>query len=210
MRKLTIALAATAGAALLSVGAVYAQGGGAPQPPGKADPSLVTGGTYSIDGGHSQVLFTYEHFGLTSNMGLASGATGSLTLDPKSPNGAKLSVDVPIASIHTTIDALDKEFQEAAWFNAAQFPTAHFESTKVTANGTSAKIDGNLTIKGVTKPATINATFAATGTNPFSKKENVSFKGTASINRSDFGLGTAVPLVSDKVDLLITAGFEKQ
>lgn len=209
MRKFTIALAATAGAALLSVGAVYAQGGPPPQPPGKPDASLVTAGNYTIDGGHSQVLFTYEHFGLTSNMGLASGASGSLSLDPAAPGNAKLSVDVPIASIHTTIDALDKEFQDKGWFDAATYPTAHFESTKVTANGTSATIDGNLTIKGITKPATINATFAAAGTNPFSKKETVAFKGTASIKRSDFGLGNAVPLVADKVDLLITVGFEK-
>jgi len=209
MRKLTFGIGAATGAALLSIGAVYAQGG-PPQPPGKPDPSLVTAGNYATDAGHSQVLFTYEHFGLTSNMGLASGAKGTLSFDPKAPNNAKLSIDVPIASIHTTIDALDKEFQSAGWFDAAQFPNAHFESTKVTATGTSAVIEGNLTIKGNTKPATINATFAAAGKNPFSQKETVAFKGTASIKRSEFGLGNAVPLVSDKVDLLITVGFEKQ
>ena len=209
MRKLTLGIAAATGAALLSIGAVYAQGG-PPAPPGKPDPSLVTAGNYTIDGGHSQVLFTYEHFGLTSNMGLASGAKGTLSFDPAAPNNAKLSVDVPISTIHTTIDALDKEFQAAAWFNAAEFPNAHFESTKVTASGNSATIDGNLTIKGITKPATINATFAAAGKNPFGQKETVAFKGTASIKRSDFGLGNAVPLVADKVDLLITVGFEKQ
>ncbi|MBS1240420.1 MAG: hypothetical protein H6R45_1126 [Proteobacteria bacterium] len=210
MRKLHFGLAAaTAGAALLSVAAVHAQGGGAPQPPGKPDPSLVTAGNYTIDGGHSQVLFTYEHFGLTSNMGLASGATGTLTLDPKAPNDAKLSVDVPISSIHTTIAALDAEFQAKGWFDAATYPTAHFESTSVAATGNSARIAGNLTIKGITKPAVIDATFAAAGKNPFSQKETVSFKGTATINRSEFGLGNAVPLVSDAVKLTITVAFEK-
>jgi polyisoprenoid-binding protein YceI len=209
MRKLTLGAAAIAGAALLSVGAVYAQGGGPPPPPGKPDASLVTAGTYTTDKGHSQVLFTYEHFGFTRNMGLLSGADGTLTFDPKAPNDAKLSVDMPINTIHTTIAALDEEFQTKAWFDAATYPTAHFESTKVTANGNNATIEGNLTIKGNTKPATIHASFAAAGKNPFSQKETVSFNGTASIKRSEFGLGNAVPLVADQVDLTITVQFEK-
>ena len=143
-------------------------------------------------------------------MGLLSGANGTLTLDPKAPGNAKLSMDVPINTIHTTIAALDKELVGPMWFDAEKFPTAHFESTSVTAKGTSATINGNLTIHGVTKPATINAKFLAVGANPMSKKETVAFSGTATIKRSEFGVGGFVPMVADKVDLTITSAFEKQ
>ena len=170
----------------------------------------MTAGTYKLDPNHTQIMYAYKHLGLTQNMGLMSGATGTLTLDPKAPNNSKLSVDVPINTIHTTIAKLDEELQSPMFFDAAKYPTAHFESTSVSAKGDSATINGNLTIHGVTKPATINARFEAAGANPMSKKDSVSFSGTATINRADFGLGTAVPMVASKVDLKITAAFEKQ
>jgi len=178
-------------------------------PPGKADVSLVTGGNYTADPGHSQILFTYGHFGITWNMGLLSGVTGTLSLDPKAPNNAKVSVEVPVNTIKSSIAKLDEEFLSAMFFDTAKFPTAKFESTSVTVNGTNAKIAGNLTIHGVTKPATIDASFVAAGKNPMSQKETVGFKGRTTIKRSDFGLGMAVPMVADEVTLDIVVAFEK-
>lgn len=209
MRNSVLAFAA-AGAATLAFGALHAQQGRPAGPLSSTDPAKVTAGSYKADPNHSQILYTYEHFGLTHNMGLLSGATGSLTLDPKAPGNDKLSIDVPVSTIHTTIAALDKELVGPMWFDAEKFPTAHFESTSVTAKGTSATIAGNLTIHGVTKPATINARFLSVGANPMSKKETVAFSGSTTINRSEFGVGGFVPMVADKVDLTITAAFEKQ
>jgi polyisoprenoid-binding protein YceI len=80
----------------------------------------------------------------------------------------------------------------------------------VTVHGKSARVAGNFTIHGVTKPGVIDATFEAVGANPMSKKETISFKGTATIKRSDFGVKQFVPAVGDQVDLTITAAFEKQ
>lgn len=188
-------------------GAIIAQ----PAAPAMSDdPTKVAAGTYSADPGHSQVLFTYKHMGLTWNMGLLSGATGTLTIDPKAPASAKVSIDVPINTMRTTIAKLDEEFQSAMFFDAAKFPTAHFESTSVTVSGKTAKVAGNLTIHGVTKPATIDATLLATGNGPMSKKPVVSFQGVAHIKRSDFGLGLAVPMVADDVKLDITAQFDQK
>jgi len=208
MRKSLIALAA-AGAAALTFGALHAQGGPAPKL-GTHDAKLVTAGTYKADPNHTQVLYSYKHLGLTQNMGLLSGATGTLVLDPKAPNSSKVSIDVPINTIHTTIAKLDEELVSPMFFDAAKYPTAHFESTSVEAKGESATINGNLTMHGVTKPATIHATFAAAGANPMSKKESVSFSGTATVKRSDFGIAAGVPMVADQVDLTITSVFEKQ
>lgn len=180
------------------------------EPPGKPDASLVTGGSYTLEGSHTQVLFSYAHLGLTNNMGLLSGGTGTLKLDPKAPNAASISVEVPISTIHTTIAKLDEEFQSPKFFDVAKFPTAKFVSTSVKVTGTSAEITGNLTIKGITKPVTLKASFAAAGTVNFGvKKEAVSFDATGIIKRSDFGLGAAVPIVGDDVTLKIVAAFEK-
>ena len=208
MRKSIFACAA-AGAAALTFGALHAQQGGPPAL-GTRDASKVTAGTYKADPNHTQILYTYGHLGLTNNMGLLSGANGTLTLDPKAPNNAKLSIDVPVSTIRTSIAALDGELVGPMFFDAAKFPNAHFESTSVTAKGEDATINGNLTIHGVTKPATIKAKFEATGANPMSKKDTIAFSGTATINRSEFGVGMGVPMVADKVDLKITAAFEKQ
>lgn len=208
MRKFHLGIMAAGGAGLLAVAAAHAQGG-APELPGQPDPSRVTGGEYSIDGGHTQIVFSYSHFGLTDNIGVLSGASGSLSLDPASPNDAKLTVDVPVNTIRTTIARLDEEFLGPNYFDVEQFPTAHFESTSVVADGESATITGNLTIKGVTKPAVIDAQFFAAGPNPFNKKETVGFTGKAMIKRSEFGLGAAVPMVSDEVELGIMVAFEK-
>jgi polyisoprenoid-binding protein YceI len=209
MRKSVLAFAA-AGASALTFGALHAQQGGPPPPPPVHDASKVTAGTYKADPFHTQVMYNYNHLGFTTNMGLLSGANGTLTIDPKAPNDAKLSIDVPMSTIHTTIDALDKELVSPMFFDAAKFPNSHFESTAVHAKGNTATIDGNLTIHGVTKPATINATFVAVGSNPMSKKEYISFNGSAKIKRSDFGVAMGVPMVGDEVNLTITAAFEKQ
>lgn len=208
MRKSILAFA-TAGAAVLTFGVLHAQGG---PPPALAthDASKVTAGTYKADPFHTQIMYSYKHLGLTQNMGLLSGATGTLEFDPKAPNAAKVSIDVPINTIHTTIAKLDEELVSPMFFDAAKYPTAHFESTSVVAKGESATINGNLTMHGVTKPATIHATFAAAGANPMSKKESISFSGTATVKRSDFGVAAAVPMVADDVNLTITVAFEKQ
>jgi len=79
-----------------------------------------------------------------------------------------------------------------------------------TAQEVGATIVGDLTMNGVTRPVTIAAEFTGAGANPMSKKETIGFEGTTTINRSEFGLSTFVPMVSDEVELTISAAFEKQ
>jgi polyisoprenoid-binding protein YceI len=98
----------------------------------------------------------------------------------------------------------------ADFFDAANHANATFVSTKVTPSGTSAKIEGNLTLRGVTKPVVLDAKFYGAGANPMSKVATVGFEATTSIKRSDFGVAYGIPMVSDQVDLKITAAFERQ
>ncbi|MET0371494.1 MAG: YceI family protein [Sphingobium sp.] len=176
-------------------------------PPGSKDPAKVTGGSYTVEGSHTQIVFAYDHMGFTNNMGVIAMPTGTLTLDPKAPAAAKVSVEVPIANLKTGIPALDEHLMKPEFFDSAKFPTATFVSTGVKAEGTGAEITGNLTIKGITKPVTLDAEFYGAGT--MRGKENVGFIATGSIKRSDFGMGMAVPVVGDAVELKIIAAFVK-
>ena len=97
-------------------------------------------------------------------------------------------------------------------FFGAEPEAARFVSTSVDlgADGTSAEITGNLTLNGVTRPVTIDARFTGAGAHPRSQVETVGFEASGTILRSEFGIGYAIPMVSDEVELKISAAFEKQ
>ena len=176
--------------------------------PGAPDPSRVVAGSYQIDTAHSQVLFTVNHLGFTEYTGQFVTPSGTLTLDPANAANDKVDVSFPIASVSTTVPALNAHLQTPDFFDAAKFPTGSFTSTSVTVTGTTATIDGNLTLKGVTKPVKLHARFVGAGAAPMGPpKVNVGFSATTTIKRSDFGISYGIPLVSDKVDLVINAAF---
>jgi polyisoprenoid-binding protein YceI len=173
-------------------------------------PANVPSGTYSVDTGHTQVLFTVMHLGISEYTGEFTQPTGSLTLDAANPGNSKVEVTFPIAKVSTTVTALNDHLQKPEFFDAAKFPEGKFVSTKVTVNGTSATIAGNLTLKGVTKPVTLQAKFTGGGPHPMSKKPNVGFTATTTIKRSEFGVNYGIPMVSDDVKIVINAAFEQK
>jgi polyisoprenoid-binding protein YceI len=172
-------------------------------------PAGVTSGTYKVDTGHTQVLFTVMHLGISEYTGQFTQPTGSLVLDTANPSNSKVEVTFPIDKVSTTVPALDGHLKTADFFDAANFPTGKFVSTKVTVNGMNATIAGDLTLRGVTKPVVLQAKFTGGGPHPMSKKPNVGFTATAMIKRSDFGVKYGIPMVSDDVKLVINAAFEQ-
>ena len=201
MRAITLALPL-----LLAVPA-FAQ---APTPPGAMETARIKGGTYTVDTGHTQVMFTVNHLGFNSYYGIFGGATGTLMLDPAKPAAAKVSITIPLEMVVTTSDRLNTHLKSPDFFDAAKFPTATFTSTSVAVSGTTAKISGNLTLKGVTKPIVLDAKFTGAGTGPMNKAETVGFEATTTVKRSDFGISYGVGMVSDNVPLKITVAFEKK
>jgi polyisoprenoid-binding protein YceI len=204
MRKILLPLALAA--ALTSGTVLIAQG---PAAPGTKDVAKVTGGAYTIEPTHTQVLFAYDHMGFSNNMGIIAQPSGTLTLDKANPAASKVSVDIPVANLKTGIAALDEHLMKPEFFDSAKFPKASFVSTGVKVDGTGAEITGNLTIKGITKPVTLDAEFYGAGVQPMNKKENIGFVATGTIKRSEFGMGMAVPMVGDAVELKIVAAFQK-
>jgi polyisoprenoid-binding protein YceI len=217
MRLPLILVAATA-APLIIIGASPIVAQQAMQTPGSKNPAAISGGTYTVDSNHSLVGWKVDHFGFNDYLGIFGSVTGTLTLDPKNPNAAKVDVTIPVSKVTTASAGLTahllrpgKDGGKPDFFGAAP-ADARFVSTKVTATGQKASIAGNLTLNGVTKPVTLAATFAGAGKMPagMGGKENVGFHATTTIKRSDFGVTTAIPMVSDAVRLDITVAFEKK
>ena len=175
------------------------------------DPAGVEAGHYALETHHARILFAVSHMGFSTWYGDFSGATGSLTLDPKHPAAAKLEVSIPVSSVATTNATLDAELKSPAWFDAAKFPAITFKSTKVTLTGpATAEVTGDLTFHGVTRPLTLEAAFKASGVNPMDKAYTIGFAVTGKLKRSDFGVTTSVPLIGDEVELTISVPFEKK
>lgn len=171
--------------------------------------STVKAGTYSIEPTHTQVEFTLLHLGFSYYSGVFSNVSGTLTLDPSKPATSSLNVTIPIGSVQTTSTKLDGELKGADWFDAGQFANATFVSTSVTPVGKDgARVVGNFTLHGVTKPETLNVRFVGAGINPLDKQYTVGFEATGSIKRSAFGVSKYVPLVGDVVKLTIAGAFE--
>lgn len=174
------------------------------------DPAAVKPGTYAVEPAHTQIEFAVSHMGFTTYYGRFSGASGTLTLAPD-VTGSTLSVTVPVASVSTTSAKLDDELRSPAWFDAQRFPEARFVSTRVTRTGAgSARVDGALTLHGVTRPATLQVRFEGAGINPLDKAYTVGFEATAAISRSAFGVKTYVPLIGDDVTLHLSGAFERR
>ena len=171
--------------------------------------ATVQAGLYKLDANHTQVLWSVDHMGFSRLYGMLGGMSGSLELDPAKLGEASLQVDIPLSGLTVTSSGFANHLQTADLFDVAQFPTARFVSRSVTVRGQEAAIEGELTLRGVTRPLTLQARFYGAGANPMSQAYTVGFSARGQLKRSDFGLGYAVPAVSDMVELKITAAFEK-
>ena len=200
--------------AVVAVPVVVAQ---APSAPGAPDKSRVTAGTYAADPGHTMVVWEVDHFGFSKYSGIFGDVTGTLVLDPANPAAAKVDVTIPVSKVTTASAGLTAHLLRAGkdggkpdFFGPAP-ADARFVSTAVVLDddGTEAKVTGNLTLNGVTRPVTLDVEFHGAGMG-MSKKETVGFEAETTIKRSDFGVLYGIPFVSDEVKLDIHAAFEKQ
>ncbi|EMR5774473.1 YceI family protein [Acinetobacter baumannii] len=160
---------------------------------------------YKIDPTHTATVFSWNHFGFSTPSANFSDIQGVIKVDNAKPANSSVNVTIPLSSVNTNVPALDKEFQEEAWFNAAKYPNITFKSTKVeTKDKKHFKITGDLTVKGITKPIVLDAVLNKQGEHPMAKVPAIGFNATTSFNRSDFGLGNYVPNVGDKITVNIT------
>jgi polyisoprenoid-binding protein YceI len=161
--------------------------------------------TYKLDPGHTMVLFSWNHFGYsnpTADLGLGEG---TLVFDEQHPANSSVEVTLPLARLDTHVAALDEHLKKPDFLNAEQYPVVTFKSTEVQPlGGNKFKVTGNLTVHGVTRPVVLDATLNKVGPHPMTKAPSIGFDATASIKRSDFGVGAYVPNVSDELSIRIT------
>jgi len=161
---------------------------------------------YQLDPVHTRVAFQVSHAGFSNPVGTFSGATGSLDFDENDWSSAKLSVQIPLA----TLDLGDADWREKildpTFFDAKKFPEARFVSTRIEATGAnSAVVTGELSLHGVSRPVSLNVTLNQLKRHPLTFKKTAGFSATAVLNRKDFGIDAWKSVVGDEVRLIIEA-----
>ena len=141
-------------------------------------------GTYTIDASHSRVGFSARHAMVTKVRGSFNDYTGSAVV---ADGAATIAIEINAASIDTRSADRDGHLQSPDFFDVANFPKISFKSTSVKDGGAGLVVEGQLTIKDVTKPLTIEFEYTGTAKDPFGN-DRFGFEGESEINRKDFGL----------------------
>lgn len=197
---------ALAGAAFLALagGAVVAQSALTKVP------SEVQAGTYALDSGHGKITWSINHLGFSTYYGQFVNVKAELKLDTANPANSTLTATIPLTDVNPADDALKAHLLTADFFDAANHPTATFVSRSVTVEAddpTEATVVGDLTLRGVTRPVTMQVKFNQAG--PSMGAYKAGFDGYAVIKRSDFGIDYALPVLGDEVTLHIEGEFNR-
>ncbi|MDP2760272.1 MAG: YceI family protein [Sideroxyarcus sp.] len=166
--------------------------------------------TYIIEGTHTMPRFEYSHFGYSTQVSRFDRTSGTIILDRAAKTG---SVDVVIdaKSVNTGYPLFNEHIQGEDFFDTAKYPTITFKSKALKFDGDKlASVDGDLTIKGVTKPVTLTVTSFHCMPHPMRKKDACGANATTKIKRSEFNAGKHAPYVSDEVTLTIPVEAVKE
>lgn len=165
--------------------------------------ALATPMTFDIDPAHTSPRFEYSHFGYSNQLHAFDKTSGKVVMDRAAKTG---SVDVTIdaKSVNTGYPLFNEHIQGKDFFDTAEFPTITFKSTAVKYEGDKpVAVEGNLTIKGITKPVTLKITSFQEMPHPMLKRDAIGANAEATVKRSDFNMGKYAPYVSDDVTLII-------
>jgi polyisoprenoid-binding protein YceI len=164
---------------------------------------------YDLDAAHTNVGFSVRHMMVTNVKGEFDKFKAVVSIDDKDITKSKVTADIETGSVNTRTQKRDDHLRSPDFFDAAKFPTMSFASTKFEKNGDKIKVYGTLTIKGITKPAVLDATLTAAQKDPFMGAMHMGFTAEGKISRKDYGLvwnksleGGGV-LVGDEVKLEI-------
>ena len=159
--------------------------------------------TFVIDNNHTFPSFSYSHFGYTVQTSRFNKTSGKVVLDKAAHTGS-VEVVIDTQSVDTGSPQFNEHIQGADFLDTAKYPTATFTSTKVTFDGDKpAAIDGNLTLKGITRPVTLKVTGYQLMPHPMVKKDAIGANATTTVKRTEFNAGKYAPYVGDDVTINI-------
>lgn len=175
---------------------------------------LPAPGTWTVDPGHAEVAFIGRHFGLTKTRGRFTGVEGTVEIAEDVTN-SEIHVIIDTASVSSGSDARDEHLRSDDLFAVEAFPTATFRSTSIDAAGDSGTVTGDLTIKEVTRPVTLDVSYLGSAIDPWDNERAV-FSASTRINRDDWGVGwnmvldTGGLLVSKEIGIEIEVELIRQ
>jgi polyisoprenoid-binding protein YceI len=155
--------------------------------------TLPQAGTWAIDPSHSSVEFVVRHLVVSKVKGRFGTFEGTISIDPADPHASAVEVSIQTTSIDTGDEQRDAHLRASDFFSADEHPTMTFRSTTVRPSGSDYEVDGELTIKGVTKPVTLSLEYNGTSPDPWGGTR-AGFSAETEINRRDFGLDFDVKL----------------
>lgn len=159
--------------------------------------------TYEIDPTHTYVLWHIDHFGFSKPSGKWM-AEGTIGFDKNQLKNSNVNVTINTTDITTGITRLDDHIKSKEFLDVVQFPKATFVSTSIeSTDNQTAKVNGNLTVHGVTKSVTLDVIINKSEPSPLTQKQTIGFSGFTKLKRSDFGINAYLPGLSDDVDIEI-------
>ena len=160
--------------------------------------------TYTFDTVHSRVTFYVNHLGFSNSVGEFKLADGTFSFDNDNWANSKVTVKLPVQSLELGTTEWNGHIQGKDWLDLSQYPDITFQSTKVEKTDAShGKLSGNLTIRGVTKPITLNLTLNKVGEHFLRKTQAAGFTATGTVKRSEFGIVAYAGAIGEDVDLRI-------
>lgn len=171
-----------------------------------ADLSQVPSGRYVLESTHGYITFSYTHLGFSRPQLRFDDFDVDLVLDKDAPQESRLEVVIDAASIDTGVEVFDGHMREREnLLHVAEYPEIVFTATSIEMDGPDrASVTGDLTVKGITRPVTLDVTLKGAGNHPMRGVPTLGFVGTTTLLRSEWGLDYAVPAVSDEVDVTIS------
>lgn len=159
--------------------------------------------TYNVDTNHTFPSFSYSHLGMSTQLSRFNKTTGTVVLDKAAKTGS-VDVVIDMTSVDTGSTVFNGHIQGEDFLDTAKFPTATFKSTKVVFDGDKpTAVEGNLTIKGITKPVTLKLTHFMNMVHPMMKKDAIGANASTTIKRTEFNAGKYAPNVGDEVTITL-------
>jgi len=168
----------------------------------------VPSGSYVMDKTHGYVTFSYSHKGLSHPVLRFNDVDATLVLDADKPENSEIDVTIQAANIDSGVAKFDAHLNSEDFFNTADNPKITFQSTSFSReSASSGTMTGDLTMMGVTKSISFDVSLVGTADG---KQPTIGVEGKTELLRSEFNLGKFVPYVGDKVNISISAEFNKR
>jgi polyisoprenoid-binding protein YceI len=174
------------------------------------DEARVPAGQYTLDAHHWSITFDVDHLKYSRFVMRFDRAHAQLQWGADGLTASSVDVSIDASSVDTNVPLLDKLVTGPDMFDVSTYPTMHFVSKRFMRTGeASGKLEGELTIRDVTRPVTLDVTFNGYGRNPLTKGDTLGFSAQGHFSRAQFGLATWYPAVGDEVRVRIEAEFDR-